>query len=49
LGDPRLQEFVSAGRDGRGGTVRVSNKDKIRKGISETGNVADYDVCCPNC
>jgi hypothetical protein len=45
LVDPRLQEYASAGRDGRGrdgSKFQSANMKKI-------GITPDFDVCCPNC
>jgi hypothetical protein len=55
--DPRLQEFTSAGRDGRGrdGTMASKNSVGGSKGMKSRENAIneiitpDYDVCCPNC
>jgi hypothetical protein len=45
LTDPRLQEFASAGRDGRGGAIRQSGSGKMK----DLGLTPEFDVCCPNC
>lgn len=46
LVDPRLQEFASAGRDGRGFSVKGSNK---MKGSKDMPFPSDLHLYCPNC
>ena len=50
LVDPRLQEFTSAGRDGRGGRDERRGESKFQSAnMKKLGITPDMDICCPNC